>query len=789
MRRRISLLFLAMLLTLPVVVPVSAAEPGPTDAPAPGPSDVLPSTAPAPTPELDPEPTPEPVGSALPTDEPAATDEPTATDEPAATVEPAPDEPSDSAETPAPDPTPVDTTPADPAIPDESRGRPDPTGRYIVILQPGFDTAAVVDRTGNGQGRAVKAERSFGKVVRGFTARLDATQRQALEADPGVVAVVPDEVVELAAQTIPTGVSRIGTKSNGVALINGIDERVDADVAIVDTGIQSNHPDLNVVGGYNCSTTNKAAWRDVQGHGTHVAGTVGALDNTYGAVGVAPGARLWAVKILNDDGYGLLSWYVCGLDWVLAQRDPVDSSRPLFEAVNMSVVKDGKDDKNCGNTNGDVLHKAICRVVKGGIPVVAAAGNDQRNASTRIPAAYSEVITVSALADTDGKAGGLGGNRCYSWGSYDKDDTFADFSNYGTVVDIIAPGKCIWSTKTGSTYGYSSGTSMATPAVAGAVALYKASRPNATPAEVKEALQYLGNTNWFTSTDRDSYHEKLLDVARIGPLGSFSVRAGSTLPIAETGGVVAIPLTLTRSSTFFERVSLRIAQAPEGWSAASSASALGWTANGATVKVTVPAGTPAGRYDVQVSGTNQGRTMTTTAEVVVGLTPFTDIATSSFNADITWLYLEDLTDGCTSTRYCPTANMTRGQMASFLARALQLPAATTDYFTDDTGSTHEADTNRIARAGLTNGCAPGRFCPSGTVTRGQMASFLARALQLPAATTDHFADDTGSTHEADIDRIATAGLTNGCAAGRFCPNTAVDRGQIAAFLFRALKDE
>ena len=82
------------------------------------------------------------------------------------------------------------------------------------------------------------------------------------------------------------------------------------------------HPDLNVAGGYNCSTSDRAAWRDVEGHGTHVAGTVAALDNGFGVVGVAPGARVWAVKILNDDGYGLLSWYVCGLDWVLAQRDP-----------------------------------------------------------------------------------------------------------------------------------------------------------------------------------------------------------------------------------------------------------------------------------------------------------------------------------------------------------------------------------------------------------------------------------------------------------------------------------
>ena len=275
-------------------------------------------------------------------------------------------------------------------------------------------------------------------------------------------------------------------------------------------------PDLNVGGGYNCSTSDRTAWRDRNNHGTHVAGTVGALDNSFGVVGVAPGARVWGVKILNDNGYGLISWYICGLDWILAQRDPNDSSRPLFEAVNMSVTKDGSDDHNCGLTNNDPLHQAICRVTAGGITVVAAAANDSHSASRNIPASYNEVITVSALADTDGKPGGLGGNRCFSWGSYDKDDTFANFSNYGADVDIMAPGKCIMSTIPGPGYAYMSGTSMAAPTVAGAVALYKSSRPKATPAEVREALRYLGNLNWKTSTDPDSTHEPLLDVSKIG---------------------------------------------------------------------------------------------------------------------------------------------------------------------------------------------------------------------------------------------------------------------------------
>ncbi len=573
MHRRIAPLLLAVFVALPVVVPATAAEPAATPSFEVDPSPVVTPTAlPEPTPSVDPSATSEPSATAAPTAAPAT--EPPAT-EPAATSTPA------------------------------LGGRPDVTGRYIVMLRSGSDTTAVVERAHKRDG--IKADRSFNRAINGFSAKLDKQQKRDLQADPNVIAVVPDEVIHLTGQTIPTGVSRIGGRLSSVADIDGTDHRVDADVAIVDTGISA-HPDLNVAGGYNCSTTDRTAWRDNNDHGTHVAGTVAALDNTFGVVGVAPGARVWGVKILNDSGYGLISWYVCGLDWILAQRDPNDASRPLFEAVNMSVTKDGSDDHNCGLTSHDALHQAICRVVAGGITVVAAAANDSHDASRNIPASYDEVITVSALADTDGKAGGLGGNSCFSWGGYDKDDTFADFSNYGADVDLIAPGKCILSTIPGG-YATMSGTSMAAPAVTGAVALYKASRPDATPAQVREALRYLGNADWHTGTDPDSTHEPLLDVSRIGPLGTFSLTPGGSATRVEGNTSVTVPFTVARSATFFERVSLSLTSVPTGWTATlTPTSLMGWTATAGRIAVSVPKGTPTGSYTIQVRGFNQGRT-------------------------------------------------------------------------------------------------------------------------------------------------------------------------------------
>ena len=138
--------------------------------------------------------------------------------------------------------------------------------------------------------------------------------------------------------------------------------------------------------------------------------------------------------------------------------------------------------------------------------------------------------------------------------------------------------------------------------------------------------------------------------------------------------------------------------------------------------------------------------------------------------------------------FCPGDNVTREQMASFLVRGLDLPTTSSDYFVDDEESGHEADINRLAASGITGGCADGRYCPRSSVTREQMASFLVRGLHLPATSTDYFADDDVSPHEADINRLAASGITGGCAEGRFCPRSTVTREQMAAFLHRALGD-
>lgn len=174
---------------------------------------------------------------------------------------------------------------------------------------------------------------------------------------------------------------------------------------------------------------------------------------------------------------------------------------------------------------------------------------------------------------------------------------------------------------------------------------------------------------------------------------------------------------------------------------------------------------------------------------------FTDTSGNTFVKDIEWLAQEGVTKGCNppdNTRYCPNDYVTRGQMAAFLNRFLDLPAASKDHFSDDNGSTFENDINRLAEAGVTRGCNPPdntRFCASDRVTRGQMAAFMVRALDLKADTHPGFGDVASShTFYNDIAKLATAGITKGCNPSentRFCPGDFVTRGQMAAFLHRA----
>lgn len=408
-----------------------------------------------------------------------------------------------------------------PKIPEMAAGKI--PGHYIVVFKdhitdPGEAATSIAKTHG------LKIGLVYSHALKGFSAPIPEKTLEKLQNNPHVKFIEEDQVVKTfdvpfqtdfhdflpisGSQTVPTGVNRIDADKTNAGSISGY--TVDADIAIIDTGIDKNHPDLNVVRGATCFGAGPLGGSDDNGHGTHVAGIAAAKNNDAGVVGVAPGASLWAVKVLNSAGSGSLSCVISGVDYVTAFASQI-------EVANMSL--------GC-ECDSQALEEAIRRSVSAGVVYAVAAGNDNADASSFEPANYSQiidgVITVSAIADSDGKCGGLGAGT----GS-GADDTFASFSNFGAPITLAAPGVDIRSTFLFGTYMTLSGTSMATPHAAGAVALLlEDPQNNFPPAEVKQILvqngvsqtkqcSNVGDGNGGFSGDPDSFGEPMLYAANL----------------------------------------------------------------------------------------------------------------------------------------------------------------------------------------------------------------------------------------------------------------------------------
>ena len=168
--------------------------------------------------------------------------------------------------------------------------------------------------------------------------------------------------------------------------------------------------------------------------------------------------------------------------------------------------------------------------------------------------------------------------------------------------------------------------------------------------------------------------------------------------------------------------------------------------------------------------------------------PYSDVTSHSLIDHIMWITYAGISTGCGGGKYCPNESVTRAEMAAFLDRALDLPATGEDFFTDDDSNPLEISINRVAAAGIASGCATNRYCPNRAVTRGEMATFIDRAFDLPGTSNDYFVDDESSTHENAINRLRKANITGGCTTTRFCPNDSTTRAEMAAFLHRAVGD-
>lgn len=388
-------------------------------------------------------------------------------------------------------------------------------GRYIVVLkdsveEPGAVGQAQLERRGGHLGFVYH----HGPV--GYSATLPVDEAAALAKDPRVEYVEPDGLSHALAQSPSTGIKRVFAFTNKAL---EIDEKsnlwVNADVAVIDGGFKE-ESDLTVTHRLYCDGTEKSATckeggEDIaNGHGTRVASVIGAVDNTEGVVGVAPGVRMLSLKVLDPDAWD--SEVIAAVNYVTAHAEEI-------EVANVSI---GCDPAECTKP---ALKEAISNSVAKGVVYVVAAGNEEVDVKTSDYANNPDVITVSGIADYDGAAGAKANTQWWpsckeakqpgDTGQFGADDVRYSESNFGTAVDVTAPAVCIRSQMPGGTLTNSIGTSFATAEVSGAAAILASlSNPNSKKdvETIRTTIVNAGNTNW-TDNSGDGSKEKLLDLS------------------------------------------------------------------------------------------------------------------------------------------------------------------------------------------------------------------------------------------------------------------------------------
>lgn len=332
-----------------------------------------------------------------------------------------------------------------------STAAPPSRQRYIVVLKKGNRAAAVADE--HKQTRDVRVQRLFGHAVRGYAADIAPDDIDAIKKDNRVLYVEKAKPMRTLAQTLPWGVekvSRRGTDWSSTRPGDGTGS-VSLNVYVLDTGVAA-HPDLN---GGTVFNGRGGANTDCHGHGTHMGGIVGAIDNGSGVVGVAPGVRVNGVRVMDCSGRGTDLDALAGLEWIIG-----NGVRP--SVITMSI----------GGPISRAFDDGVRRAVSAGFLVVVAAGNDGRSACNLSPAHLggetAGVITVGATNNRDALAG---------------------FSNRGPCVDMYAPGTRITSTWLRSGFAIASGTSVSAPHVAGVAALFIAGPGSDAPGDVEAALK------------------------------------------------------------------------------------------------------------------------------------------------------------------------------------------------------------------------------------------------------------------------------------------------------------
>lgn len=657
--------------------------------------------------------------------------------------------------------------------------------------------------------------------------------------------VIPNRIVQLASDPlVPDQWALENTGQTG----GTVDADIDADaawaftqgdpaviIAIIDTGVDLDHPDLagrlwinpgevpgngvdddqngyiDDVNGWDFSASDNSP-NDDYGHGTAVAGMAAAGLNGVGTVGIAPQVTIMPLRACSPG---------CPISTLVAAVAYARNNGA--DIINMSL----------GGTGPffDPLRDALA--ASPDVVVTAAAGNSASNTDPNpfFPAGF-DLPTILSVASTDDS------------------DQLSDFSNYGAItVDLAAPGDNVLTTSIGG-WSVASGTSFSAPLVAGVAGLVLSLRPGRPPEEVIDLI--LAGVDSLPSlagktTTGGRLNAGATVFAATGPVASIELSTtDATVPATVTldgtdsydpagtlvgftwkidGAIVSTATTvrvdvldsdphvvtlhlvdddsltgtaelildLNGRPTIAANVSPTLGVAPLPLALAATTFdpdgdplTVTWRADGYPIDRVGSQLSERGVHIIRARVTDGLATSTSDAvEVLVGEN-FTDTELSVFVMDVAWASATGLTSGCAPTLFCPGRPITRGEAAVFLRRWLKLGAGI-DAFSDDDGHRFEADINALAAAGITFGCGPRKFCPDDSLSRGQWAALLRRALHLPPGP-DRFTDDDESTFEADIDALAAARLTLGCnppANDHYCPTRSVSRAEAVAMLHRA----
>jgi subtilisin len=435
----------------------------------------------------------------------------------------------------------------------------EPVEKIDVLIGFKVETRADLIR---GVGGEVKHEYKYMPVI---AATLPAQAVEGLSHNPNVAYIEPDARAQALAESVPWGIGRIGantvqTEDN----VNGSGVKV----GIIDTGIDGSHTDLAVSGG--TSFVSGTTWQDDNGHGTHVAGTVAAIaNNGTGVVGVAPGVSLYAIKVLDSSGSGTYSAIAQGIEWAVTNG---------MDVINMSLG---------GSQGSTTLEQAVNNAWNRGVVIVAAAGNSGTRSGSGdnigYPAKYEPVIAV---------------------GSVNSSDVRSTFSSTGPALDIMAPGETILSLRLGGGTTTMSGTSMASPHVAGVAALVLAANPSFTNAQVRDRL--ISTAEAIGTGDPNLYGNGLVNAVA-------AVRGSG-------GGTPALGVNVTTNKTTYlagEQVAITVAVTDNAGAAVSGAAVQCVVKRGSTVVLTANGTTDTSglaRFSYTAVSKDRGRTLTVEAQ-------------------------------------------------------------------------------------------------------------------------------------------------------------------------------